>query len=275
MQLDPNDLIDHGLVVHILKEGWQTYFPINSLSADLTRATLHYAKAPTEFDIASEPSISYPNFCEAARMLPVLIGRHLNSPFKTEIAEAFRKHYDCVLNAHDFQHNFPAYVRYDIMIRQHWVNNSSDFNPAIFQPRIFSHCLDLVKSESESSMASRIASLEAIVTRGNSFRASSSSKPATSVPTSERPITKVPAEVIGICWFCAGKHSPRECKSSSNAFISKHADGKWRSAANELLCFLFNGVKGCAKRPCPFAHKCSICGDESAGHNAQSHSASS
>ncbi|KAG2128261.1 hypothetical protein DEU56DRAFT_915524 [Suillus clintonianus] len=38
MQLDPNNLIDHGLVVHILKEGWQTYFPINSLLADLTRA---------------------------------------------------------------------------------------------------------------------------------------------------------------------------------------------------------------------------------------------
>ncbi|KIK33279.1 hypothetical protein CY34DRAFT_18470 [Suillus luteus UH-Slu-Lm8-n1] len=86
LQLDPNDLIDHGLVVHILKEGWQTYFPINSLSADLTHATLHYVKAPTEFDIASKPSISYPNFCEAARMLPVLIGRHLNSPFKAEIA---------------------------------------------------------------------------------------------------------------------------------------------------------------------------------------------
>lgn len=116
MQLDPNDLIDHGLVVHILKEGWQTYFPINSLSADLTRATLHYAKAPTEFDIASEPSISYPNFCEAARMLPVLIGRHLNSPFKVEIAECFRKHYEVVLGSHDFQHNFAAYVRYDIMI---------------------------------------------------------------------------------------------------------------------------------------------------------------
>jgi hypothetical protein len=74
MQLDPNDLIDHGLVVHILKEGWQTYFPINSLSADLTHATLHYAKAPTEFDIKNKPSISYPDFCEAARMLPVLIG---------------------------------------------------------------------------------------------------------------------------------------------------------------------------------------------------------
>ncbi|KAG2035533.1 hypothetical protein BDR03DRAFT_1012541 [Suillus americanus] len=102
MQLDPNNLIDHGLVVHILKEGWQTYFPINSLSVDLTRATLHYAKAPTDFDIVNEPSISYPDFCKAARMLPVLIGRHLNSPFKAEIADSFHKHYEGVLRAHDF-----------------------------------------------------------------------------------------------------------------------------------------------------------------------------
>lgn len=158
------------------------YFPINSLLADLSRATLHYAKAPTEFDIANEPSISYPNFCEAARMLPVLIGHHLNSPFKSEIAESFRKHYEGVLNSHDFQHNFSAYVRYDIMIRQHWVNNLSDFNPGIFQPHIFSHCLELVKSESESAIASRIAFLEAQVIKGNSFRASSSSKPAASLP---------------------------------------------------------------------------------------------
>ncbi|KAG2030341.1 hypothetical protein BDR03DRAFT_1017253 [Suillus americanus] len=89
LQLDPNDLIDHGLMVHILKKGWQSYFPINSLSADLTRATLHYAKAPTEFDIANEPSISYPDFCEAACMLPILIGCHLNSPFKSKIAASF------------------------------------------------------------------------------------------------------------------------------------------------------------------------------------------
>ncbi|KAG2345631.1 hypothetical protein BDR05DRAFT_998244 [Suillus weaverae] len=161
MQLDPNDLIDHGLVVHILKEGWQSYFPINSLLADLTCVTLHYAKVPTEFDLANEPLISYPNFCEAACMLPVLIGWHLNSLFKAEIAESFWKHYEGVLRAHNFQHNFAVYVCYDIMIRQHWVNNSLDFNLAIFQPRIFSHCLGLVKAEADSSMASRIASLEA------------------------------------------------------------------------------------------------------------------
>jgi len=51
----------------------------------------------------------------------------------------------------------------------------------------------------------------------------------------------------------------------------QHSDGKWHSSANELLCFLFNGVKGCSKNPCLFAHKCSIYGDGSAGHNAQLH----
>ncbi|KAG1764947.1 hypothetical protein EDD22DRAFT_951408 [Suillus occidentalis] len=215
MQLDPNDLIDHDLIVYILKEGWQTYFPINSLSADLTCTMLHYVKAPTEFNIASKLSISYSNFCEAARMLPVLIGQHLNSPFRTEIVEAFCKHYDCVLNSHDFQHNFAAYMWYDIMIHQHLVNNLLDFNPTVFQPHIFSHCLELVKSESELSITSRIASLEALVMRGNSFCASLSSlKPSTSLPTADRPITKAPAKVIGICWFCAGKHSPRNCFAS-------------------------------------------------------------
>ncbi|KAG2343961.1 hypothetical protein BDR05DRAFT_999509 [Suillus weaverae] len=247
MQLDPNDLIDHGLVVHIFKEGWQSYFPINSLSADLTHVTLHYAKAPTEFDLANEPSISYPNFCEAACMLPVLIGRHLNSPFKAEIAESFWKHYKGVLRAHNFQHNFTAYVHYNIMIHQHWVNNLLDFNLAIFQPHIFSHCLGLVKAEADSSMASHIASLEAQVNQGNSFR--TPTKPSSSLPSTEKPV-KAPSELVGICWFCTGKHSPCDCKSSSNSFITKHTDRKWHSATNELLCFLFNGVKGCAKRPC-------------------------
>jgi hypothetical protein len=85
-----------------------------------------------------------------------------------------------VLGSHDFQHNFTAYVHYDIMICQHWVNNLSDFNLGIFH-----HCLGLVKSEADSTIASCIASLEAQVTRGNLFRASSSSKPVPPVPTSE------------------------------------------------------------------------------------------
>lgn len=104
MQLDPNNLIDHVLVVYILKEGWQTYFPINSLLADRTHMTLYYAKVPTEFNITSKPSIFYSNFCEAAHMLPILIGRHLNSPFKIEIAKSFQKHYVCVLilSSHNF-----------------------------------------------------------------------------------------------------------------------------------------------------------------------------
>jgi len=252
------------------------YFLINSLSADLTCATLHYVKAPSEFDIANEPSISYPDFCEVARMLPVLIGHHLNSPFKSEIVASFRKHYEGIVSAHDFQHNFAAYVCYDIMICQHWVNNSLDFNPAVFQPQIFSHCLEHVKAESNSALASRITSLEAQVTRSQSFCAStkpanatmSSASTSAFMPISEHPVTRATSKVIGICWFCAGKHFRRDCKSSSNSLITKHSNGKWRSSANELLCFLFNGVKGCSKNPCPFAHKCSIYGNRSAGHNA-------
>ena len=289
--LDPNALIDPPAVIRALESGWQKHIPLHLLSFSRTRASSHLSPAPlgslavvedgqihvreTPLDSSGESSMSIAEFFEAWPRLCNLIETHLLSPDKSAIADAFRSHFNTIISRTDFSSRFHLYLKYDIHIRQLFIQHSSRFSPAIFH-------VDLWNSIVDDARNAEIQALRSTLNASGSFRASSKPSPLGSSSSANAsgpsflpkkpsfPASRDSAPKPGVCFICLDpSHRGRKCPRKENGFLTKGADGQWKTPADVLLCFRWNGPYGCSIHNCPFTHACTLCG--ATAHSAQSH----
>lgn len=284
-QLDPNDVIDPPAIVKILRNNWSSHIPLTDLTTARCQSSLFVNPSSTQSlsllddgkihlelatpDASKEASISYPDFMEASPRLCNMIRNYLPGDAADAIADAWQQHFAHIISRNDFALNFSQYMTYDRRLRQHYVLNPDSFNPAVFQLSIWN---DIVRQHQASELSSFKTMLTKLSSNGGgsstsrdtSFRGrGSSSRGGRGGGRSGSNASR------GLCYICrSAAHKGRDCVDATNGYISKGADGIWKTAAGATVCFRHN-IGTCTHGSCTHAHTCSCCG--SSEHNAQTH----
>src|ERR1700730_2586304 len=102
VQLDAHAVVDHPGIIGILEEGWSSHIPLSALTNKACQAALFVdysgsgsltRRPQLASDSAAEPSMSLGDWVESWPRLCAYIARHLASPDRLAISEAFRAHF--------------------------------------------------------------------------------------------------------------------------------------------------------------------------------------
>jgi len=245
-------------------------------------------------DVSKEHLLDISSWREAIFRMCEIIERYLPGRYSRAVADQWRLHAERLLAKSDFAQNFSAYLAYDIRLRQAYVHDYALFRPDEFQWAMWDTVKDEQRDKKFRSIEHAITSLQLPYNPSNprpqsmsanfqypssfptnsGFRSSSTNTnpgrtASRSSNTGRNGHTSAPT-ARAKCWICRSlEHIPRNCPDSTNGFITKTADGKWLTVANEQICFGFNGIYGCSKPDCKFFHGCSLCGSRE--HSVQSH----
>lgn len=280
-------LVDPPAVIRALEQGWHKHIPLHLLANSRCRASSHDAPTPQStlaviedgqihmreapFDSSGESSMSIAEFFEAWPRFCDLIERYLLSPDKLDIAAAFRLHFKGITSRTDFSMDFPLYLKYDIHIRQRFVQFSDQFTPASFQVDVWNSIVDRSRSDDFRAFRSSLNSFRAPATKPSHSGSSSSTNATGHASLSKKPTSSKHSDPKpGVCFVCLDpSHRGRKCPRKENGYIVKDAEGHWKGPGDVLLCFRWNGPYGCDVAKCEFRHACTVCG--SSDHSAQSH----
>ena len=289
--VNPNALIDPPAVIRTLETGWQKHIPLHLLSHSRSRASSHLSPTPlgslavveggqihvreAPLDSSGESSMSIAEFFEAWPRFCNLIETHLLSPDKVDIANAFRAHFKTLTSRTDFSSRFHLYLRYDIHIRQLFIQQSSQFSPAFFHRDLWNTIVDDARTAEFQALRSSLNTSGSFRTFPKPSVLGSSSGTNISTPPflpkkPSFPASRDNAQKPGVCFVCLDpNHQSKRCPRKENGFIVRDAEGKWKAPGDVLLCFRWNGPSGCSFPNCRFSHACTVCGTPA--HSAQSH----
>ncbi|KAG1814110.1 hypothetical protein DFJ58DRAFT_740016 [Suillus subalutaceus] len=258
--LDPRAVGHHAKHIDIMESGWRSYFPLFELcpSTDLL------VKRTEAESCAMECSLSFANFREASQNLVLLISSYLTSPDRIAITASWQKHHDLIFGHPNVYSAFATYLIYDESLHMAFPKHSGDFDPSVFQVRVWQSILDqqheehmvkfdhmMVHMSSSTSVSKPLAapahpsaSPSSAPSRKHPHPAQTSFWREAAADSRDKP-TSSSFCITSLCWFCGELHCPKECPSVDNSWLVKDAQGAWKGPGNISVCFFFNGSKGC------------------------------
>lgn len=241
------------------------------------------------FSTRDEMKLGYNDFGPAVKNFVLAIRTHLiacgyervGSSQALEIANMYQKFFDDIrFGMSDFEEEYDVYLDYIATMMHQWFTYRGrgvvldEFDKELFDKLVRTHTHKALAGRAQASSAPRgplggapsssfSFSYPAPDRGQHSFRNASTT--ANYQPRSSANSTQ-PAQRVR-CSLCRGNHPWAKHQGDSAIFLRRASNGRtWEDAKGDQYCHLYNNFRGCIRSPCPYLHKCTLCGGT---HSAQ------
>ncbi|KAG2119341.1 hypothetical protein DEU56DRAFT_709772, partial [Suillus clintonianus] len=282
VKLQGNTVPEPKAIVTALKNNWNVHILLNALSTNALILLGSSSRSQNDSDhslavkdgvltVASpsldakrEPDMSLEDWIHAWPRLVRMISVYLPGPSKDDISAAWEVHFKTISNRLDFFVNFKHYLLYDIRVRQSFVHNQ-EFNPDDWQEEVWNA---IGRERNISDFHGSLSQPVQPRASGSSFRGTTAPPRSSRASGSSSQLRPGPSNHK--CIFCGSADCrARACGLTQTSFIKRDSSGLWATAANEQVCFRYNGARGCPKSEseCGRKHLCTRCGQPHPAQN--------